>query len=78
MKVLTGEIPKLNSLFGSRNAQCLEGEQQKHEMVIKQALLAPIWTRIGVPCIVFREESDGDTPGAQFWAKTTKNEQTHF
>ena len=45
---------------------------KKHEKVIKQALLAPIWTRIGVPYIVFREESDGDIPGAQFRAKTTK------
>ena len=35
---------------------------------MKQALLAPIWTRIGVPYIVFREESDGGTPGAQLWA----------
>ena len=39
----------------------------KHENVIKQALLAPIWTRIGVPYIVFREESDGDSPGALFF-----------
>ena len=47
-------------------------------VVIKQAPVAPIWTRIGVPYIVFREESDGDIPGAQFLTKTTKNEQTNF
>ena len=47
-------------------------------MLVKQALLAPIWTRIGVPYIIFREESDGDIPGAQFVTKTTKNEQTKF
>ena len=40
-------------------------------MLIKRALMAPIWTKICVPCIVFRKESEYDTPGAQFWAKTT-------
>ena len=44
---------------------------------MKQALLAPIWTRIGVPYIVWSGESDYDTPGAQFCEKTTKNEQKH-
>ena len=47
-------------------------------MVIKQAPVAPIWTRIGVPCIVFREESEYGTPGAQFATKTTKNSKTFF
>ena len=55
-----------------------EEKQQKHKMLIKQALLAPIWTRICVPCIVFCGESDGDIPGAKFWEKTSKIEQTHF
>ena len=32
-------------------------------VVIRQAPVAPNWTRIGVPYIVFREESDGGTPG---------------
>ena len=52
--------------------------QRKNKMVIKQALLAPIWTRIGVPYIVFREESDGDIPEANFCEKTSKNEHTNF
>ena len=43
-----------------------EQKRQKQEMVIKRAPVAPIWTRIGVPCIVFREESEYGTPGAQF------------
>ena len=47
-------------------------------MFIKMLLLAPIWTKFGVPYIVFCEESDYDTPGAQFRAKTAKNEQTNF
>ena len=51
---------------------------QKYEVLTKHALLAPIWTRTGVPYTVFREESDGDIPGAQFLTKTTKNEQTNF
>ena len=55
-----------------------EEKQQKHKMLIKQALLAPIWTRICVPCIVFCGESDGDIPGAKFWAKTNKIEETHI
>ena len=55
-----------------------EKKQQKSKMFIKQALLAPIWTRIGVPCIVFCGESDGDIPGAKFWAKRSKIEQTCF
>ena len=50
----------------------MEGERTKHEMLIKRILMAPIWTRVGVPYIIFREESEYETPGAQFWAKTTK------
>ena len=50
----------------------MEGERTKNEMLIKRILRAPIWTRVGVPYIIFREESEYETPGAQFWAKTTK------
>ena len=42
---------------------------QRYEVLIKHALLAPIWTRIGVPYIVFREESDGNIPEANFCEK---------
>ena len=42
---------------------------QKHEMLMKRAPVAPIWLRIGVTSIVFREESEYGTPGAQFRAK---------
>ena len=49
---------------------------EKHEMVIKHALLAPIWTRIwtriGQSSIVCCGESEYDVPGAKFYAKTTK------
>ena len=45
---------------------------KKYEVLIKHALLAPIWTRIGVPYIVFREESDGDIPEANFCEKQEK------
>ena len=45
---------------------------------MKWAAVAPIWTRIGVPCIVFREESEYGTPGAQFATKTTKNNKICF
>ena len=55
-----------------------EEKQQKHKMLIKQALLAPNWTKIGVTYSVFCGESDGDIPGAKFWEKTSKIEQTHF
>ena len=44
----------------------------KREHVIKQILLAPIWTRIGVPYIIFREGSDSDTLGPQFYQKWQK------
>ena len=35
-------------------------------VVINYAVLAPIWTRIGLSCVTFREESEHDTPGTQF------------
>ena len=38
-----------------------EQKLQKIKVAIKHAFLAPTWTRIGVPCIVFCGESDGDT-----------------
>ena len=44
---------------------------------MKWAAVAPIWTKLGLSCIVFCGESDYDTPGAQFCEKTTKNEQKH-
>ena len=47
-------------------------------MVKKQALLAPIWTIIGVPYIVCCGESDGDIPEANFCEKTSKNEHINF
>ena len=33
---------------------------------MKWAAVALIWLKMCVPCVVFREESDYDTPGAQF------------
>ena len=45
---------------------------EKYEMVTKQTLLAPIWTRIGVPNIVFGGESDGNIPEANFCEKRAK------
>ena len=50
---------------------------QKHELFMTWAAVAPIWTRIGVPSIVFREESEYDTPRAQLSAKTTNIGKTH-
>ena len=50
------------------NAIFVEG----YSMLIKQAPMAPIWARIGLSYIVFREESEHGTPGAQFQRKTTK------
>ena len=41
---------------------------------MKWTAMAPIWLKIGVPYIVFREESEYDIPGAQFHEETTKNE----
>ena len=35
-------------------------------VVIKRAPVAPNWTRLGVPYIVFLQESDGDILGPQF------------
>ena len=64
-------------MFETRLRQQKCKKHQKHDLVMKQALLAPIWTRIGVPYIVWSGESDYDTPGAQFCEKTTKNEQKH-
>ena len=49
------------------------GGAKTDEMIMKQALLAPIWMKIGVPYIVFREESDGDIPGASVLTKMAKN-----
>ena len=51
---------------------------QNKKEVVKSPPMAPLWTKLGVPYIVFCEESDGDTPGAQFWAKTTKNSKQIF
>ena len=39
---------------------------ENYEIDIKQTLLAPIWTRIGVSYNVCSGESDYDTPRAQF------------
>ena len=61
---------------GPSSEQNPQTPSQKHELIIKGAAVAPIWLKIGVPCIFFREESEYDTPGAQFWAKTTKNANT--
>ena len=41
-------------------------------MFIKQIFPAPNWTRIGVPYLVFREESDGAVPGPNPWLKRWK------
>jgi len=43
-------------------------------MVIKRALMAPNWTRIGPSYIVFCGESDDNIPAAQFGAKTRATE----
>ena len=40
-------------------------QKQNRKMVMERALLAPIWTSICLPHIVFRGESDYDVPGAQ-------------
>ena len=42
---------------------------------MKWAAVAPIWAKLGLSCIVFCGESDSDTFGAQFQAKTAKNEK---
>ena len=47
-------------------------------MFVKLLLLAPTFTRIGVPCIVFREESEYDAPRAQFLTTTSKHLEQHF
>ena len=39
---------------------------QKYELLMKWTAVAPIWLKIGVSYIVFREESEYDTPGARF------------
>ena len=48
-----------------------------HELLVKWAAMAAIWTRICVPIIILREESEHDTPGAHYSAKTTKHDQKH-
>ena len=48
-------------------------KHKKHDLVMKQALLASIWTKTGVSYTFFCGESDYDTPGDKFHEKTTKN-----
>ena len=43
-----------------------EQKQQKQNMLLKQTLMAPTWTKINAPYIVFCGESDYDTLRAQF------------
>ena len=71
------EISLNEFLIFLRSSQSLEGERRKNEPLIKRALMAPIWTRIGAPCIIFREESEYDTPRAQSCGKTTKIKERH-
>ena len=51
---------------------------KSYGVLMKQAPVAPIWARIGLSYIVFREESEYGTPGAQFQRKTTKNREKPF
>ena len=52
-----------------------EQKQQKQKMLLKQTLLAPIWTIISLSYTVFREEFEYNVPGAQVWAKTMKKQE---
>ena len=54
------------TLPGPNSEQTLQQIIKKHELSMKWAAMAPIWLRIGVSSIVFREESEYGTPGAQF------------
>ena len=47
-------------------------------MLMKQAPVAPIWTRSGVSYIIFRKESEYGTPGAHFLSKTSKIKNNFF
>ena len=51
------------------------GVEKKHEILITRALMVPTWTKIGVPCTIFRKESEYDTPGVYFLETSTKNEK---
>ena len=57
-----------NPNLGSAGVWCIYIYMLQHDeievVVIKQAPVAPNWTRSGVPYIVFGEEPDGDIPGA--------------
>ena len=57
--------------------QALFGDES-YGVLIKQAPVAPIWARIGLSYIAFREASEYGTPGAQFQRKTTKNLENIF
>ena len=61
-------------LWHSRGPILRKNDQKlaKQELLMKWVAVAPIWLKICVCCSVFREESEYDTPGAQFWEKTTK------
>ena len=54
------------TLPGLNSEQKRELFSERHKLLMKWVAVAQIRTRIGVPCIVFREESEYDTPGAQF------------
>ena len=61
------------TLPGPNSANKTTKNEQKHELFMKWVAVAPIWLKICACCSVFREESEYDTPGADFWARTNKN-----
>ena len=54
------------TLPGNNSRQALQ-INKKHELfIMKWAAMVPIWTRICVPCTLYREESAYDTLREQF------------